>query len=165
VRAFIYLFVRASLRLLTKLSRYFLRILNSWWPCVGPQHFPQLPSRFLCTPCGHNIQRHSLRNSPCLPGKDSPQSNLRIRGFHLYQAADPQISHKTRQKPGHFCGMLHSLPHRTILHPAAQSRTCGRFRTKELVQATRLHFSAATVDSVWHLCSKIFLLYGYHSAH
>jgi hypothetical protein len=37
---------------------------------------------------------------------------------------------------------------------------CGRFHTKEVGQGTQLHkiihLSAATVDSVWHLRSKIF---------
>jgi hypothetical protein len=82
-----------------------------------------------------------------------------------------QISHKTRKKPGHFCGMPHSTPRRTIPHHAARRRICAarrricaaavvcRFRTKQLRQATLLHktihLSAATVDSVWHLCSKV----------
>jgi hypothetical protein len=30
-----------------------------------------------------------------------------------------QISHTTPQKPGHFCGMPHSAPRRTIPHYAA----------------------------------------------
>jgi hypothetical protein len=84
-------------------------------------------------------------------------------------------SHTTRQKPGHFCGMPHSAPCRTISKrcrstPHLCRSCCGRFRTKELGQATLLrktiHLSAATLDSVWHLCSKFFFfIYGYHSTH
>jgi hypothetical protein len=62
-----------------------------------------------------------------------------------------QIIHKTWQKRGHFCGIPHSTPRRVAPHLCRSC--CGRFRTKELGQATLLHktihLSAATVDSVW----------------
>jgi hypothetical protein len=59
----------------------------------------------------------------------------------------------------------HSTPRRTTPHlcrmtPHLCHSCCGRFRTKQLGQANLLHktihLSAATVDSVWHLCSKVF---------
>jgi hypothetical protein len=61
--------------------------------------------------------------------------------------------------------MLHSLPHHTILHHAAQSRTCGRFRTKELGQATLLRQQWILFGTY---AAKFFFtlsVYGYHSAH
>jgi hypothetical protein len=52
----------------------------------------------------------------------------------------------------------HSAPRRATLLLVRSGY--GRFRTKELGQATLLHknihLSAATVDSKWHFCSKIF---------
>jgi hypothetical protein len=56
-----------------------------------------------------------------------------------------------------------ATPHHSALRrmtPHLCRSCCGIFRTKELGQATLLHktihLSAATVDSVCHLCSKTF---------
>jgi hypothetical protein len=54
----------------------------------------------------------------------------------------------------------HATPHLCRMMPRLCRSCCGRFRTKQFGQATLLHktihLSAAPVDSVWHLCSKVF---------
>jgi hypothetical protein len=72
--------------------------------------------------------------------------------------------------------MPHSAPHRIIpfhaplvLHDGAFVPQLWKIPHEGIGAITLLHktihLSAATVDSVWHLCNKIFLIYGYHSAH
>jgi hypothetical protein len=60
------------------------------------------------------------------------------------------------------------MPHLCRAPPHLCRSCCNRFCTKQLGQATLLHktihLSAATVDSVWQLCSKFFLIYAYQSS-